>query len=186
MTNEERGQEFLNFVAKNEKQLKKNLRKNITYNEQYFDDAFGDAVLKVYEAIVNRGILIKDYEQYFFIASKFEYIKNDAYYKKLQKVTVDSDIYFDKNDIEDEVYEEDDHRSGEKLQVIKEILYDEFGITDTDLFLEYIFDKNTKQGTSYKIFSEKKNLPLKQVTETIKKIKKFINASPELKYIKSL
>lgn len=186
MSNEERAKEFLEYVAKNEKRLKKNLRKNITYNQQYFDDAFGEAVIKVYDSIINRGIVINDYEQYFFIASKFQFIKEDNYYKKLQKVTINSDDYFEKNDIEDEVYEEDDHRSGEKLVVIKEILQEEFGIEKTDLYLEYLFDKNTKQGTSYKIFSEKKNLPLKQVTDTIKTIKKFVSSSPELKFIKSL
>ena len=40
MTNEEHGQEFLQFVAKNEARLKKNLQKNITYNPDIFDDVF--------------------------------------------------------------------------------------------------------------------------------------------------
>lgn len=186
MSNEERGQDFLKFVAENEAKLKKNLKKNITYNQQYFDDAFGEAVIKVYDAIVSKGVIIKDYEQYFFIASKYQFIKEDNYFKKLQKVTINSDEYFEKNDIEDEIYEEDDHRSGEKLEVIREILEEEFGAVNTNLFLEYVQLKNTKQGTSYKIFAEKKNLPLKQVTDTIKAIKKFVANSPELKYIKSL
>lgn len=186
MTNEERGQEFLNYVAQNEAKLKKNLKKNITYNQQYFDDAFGEAIIKVYDAIVTRGVIIKDYEQYFFIASKFQFIKEDNIFKKLQKVTINSDEYFEKNDIEDEIYEEDDHRSGEKLEVIMEILEEEFGKENTQLYLEYIQLKNTKEGTSYKLFADKKNIPVKPLTETIKKIKKFVAESPELKFIKSL
>ena len=44
MTNEEHGQEFLQFVAKNEARLKKNLQKNITYNPDIFDDVFQDRI----------------------------------------------------------------------------------------------------------------------------------------------
>ena len=70
---QKKGKEFLDFVVKNEKRLKKNLMKNITYDENIFDDVFHDTILKVYETIVTKGdeCNIKDYEQYFFIASKF-------------------------------------------------------------------------------------------------------------------
>ena len=187
MSNEERGQDFLNYVAQNTKRLKKNLKKNITYNDFYFEDAFSDAVLKVYDAIVNRGIIIKDYEQYLYISSKWEYVKYDTQYKKIQKITVDADDYFAKNDIAEEIYEEEDNkRMQEKIDVIKEILTEEFGIENTELYIEYSQLKNTKEGTSYKNFSEAKQLPLKHVTETIKNMKKYIANSPEIKYIKSL
>ena len=81
MTNEEHGREFLEYVAKNEAKLKKNLRKNITYNPELFDDVFQDTIIKVHNAIM-KGQRIEDFEKYFFIASKFQYINEDNKDKK--------------------------------------------------------------------------------------------------------
>lgn len=76
MSNEQHAQEFLEYVAKNEKRLKRNLRKNITYDPYIFDDVFQDSILKVYDSIMN-GTVIEDFEKYFFIASKFSYFNAD-------------------------------------------------------------------------------------------------------------
>ena len=78
MTNEEHGREFLKYVGDNIERLKHNLRKNITYDEDIFDDVIQDSIIKVYNAIMN-GTRIDDFEQYFFIASKFEYILDSVH-----------------------------------------------------------------------------------------------------------
>ena len=92
MSSDEHAQEFLEYVAKNEKRLKKNLRKNITYNEELFDDVFQDSIIKVYDSIMN-GTIIEDFEKYFFIASKFTYFNADNKNKRNIKQN-DRDLLF--------------------------------------------------------------------------------------------
>ena len=110
MTNEEHGQEFLQFVADNEARLKKNLRKNITYNEDIFDDVFQDSIIKVYNAI-EKGARIKDFEQYFFIASKFCYINQDNKSKNRLK-NEDREIFCDLDQDERFAHRWSDQRAG--------------------------------------------------------------------------
>lgn len=183
MDNEKHGREFLNFVASNMERLKKNLRKNITFDDDIFDDVFQNTIIKVYNAI-EKGLVIKDYEQYFFIASKFEYINTDNK-KKGRLKTDDRDILSDISsgviqDIfyaDDEDWKEKEDRNdkiNELFKFLSNRLNEVFSPAETDIFLIYYRLKSEKNGVSYKKLASITEKKVSEITEIIKKIKKFI------------
>ena len=186
MTNEEHGQQFLEFVAKNEKRLKKNLMKNITYNEDIFDDVFQDSIVKVYNAIEN-GARIKDFEQYFFIASKFCYINSDN--KNKQKIKqMDRDLYgdidqderFGSEDNQWEKREEKSNRINELFKQLSDILNKEFSPREADIFLIYYRLKSEKAGVSYKKMAKILDTDVKEISQIIQKVKKYVKNNGEI------
>jgi RNA polymerase sigma factor (sigma-70 family) len=200
MTNEEHGREFLEYVAKNEARLKKNLRKNITYNPDIFDDVYQDTILKVYNRIM-KGEVIKDFEQYFFIASKWTYINEDNKVKKRLKSDDNEFLYkishgyeIDCNTaearryqeilIEDgeswEIKEEKNNKINELFKYLAERLNKVFPPHETDIFLIYYRLKSEKAGISYKKLSKITEMPLKDITQIIMKIKKFVKNDEEI------
>ena len=186
MTNEEHGQQFLEFVAKNEKRLKKNLMKNITYNEDIFDDVFQDSIVKVYNAIEN-GARIKDFEQYFFIASKFCYINVDN--KNKQKIKqMDRDLYgdidqderFGSEDNQWEKREEKSNKINELFKQLSDILNREFSPREADIFLIYYRLKSEKAGVSYKKMAKILDTDVKEISQIIQKVKKYVKNNGEI------
>ena len=186
MTNEEHGQQFLEFVAKNEKRLKHNLMKNITYNEDIFDDVFQDSIVKVYNAIEN-GARIKDFEQYFFIASKFCYINSDN--KNKQKIKqMDRDLYgdidqderFGSEDNQWEKREEKSNRINELFKQLSDILNREFSPREADIFLIYYRLKSEKAGVSYKKMAKILDTDVKEISQIIQKVKKYVKNNGEI------
>lgn len=186
MTNEEHGQQFLEFVAKNEKRLKKNLMKNITYNEDIFDDVFQDSIVKVYNAIEN-GARIKDFEQYFFIASKFCYINADN--KNKQKIKqMDRDLYgdidqderFGSEDNQWEKREEKSNKINELFKQLSDILNREFSPREADIFLIYYRLKSEKAGVSYKKMAKILDTDVKEISQIIQKVKKYVKNNGEI------
>ena len=160
MSNEEHGQEFLQFVAKNEARLKKNLKKNITYNPDIFDDVFQSAIIKVYDRIM-KGTVIKDFEQYFFIASKFEYINEDNKVKKRLKsdereifCDIDQDERFGEEDNAWKIKEDKNSKINELFKFLSKRLNDVFSPRECDIFLIYYRLKSEKAGVSYKKLSK--------------------------------
>lgn len=189
MTNEEHGQEFLKYVAKNMNRLKHNLRKNITYNESIFDDVFQNSILKVHNAIM-KGLRIDDFEQYFFIASKFEYINADNKNKKRLKTDdrdilgdishgVIQDIFFE-NDNEWKLKEEKNERINELFKFLTERLNEVFTPVEADIFLIYYRLKSEKAGISYKKLARITERSVGEITEIIRKIKKFIKNDEQI------
>jgi RNA polymerase sigma factor (sigma-70 family) len=190
MTNEEHGQEFLKFVAKNEARLKKNLRKNITYNEDLFDDVFQDSIIKVYNAI-EKGARIKDFEQYFFIASKFCYINADNKMKNRQKnddreifCEIDQDERFAEFDNTWEVKEERNNRINELMKYLSQRLNEVFSPRECDIFLIYYRLKSEKAGVSYKKLARILETDVKEVTNIIQKVKAFVRDDKEIMEMK--
>jgi RNA polymerase sigma factor (sigma-70 family) len=186
MTNEEHGQEFLEFVAKNEARLKKNLQKNVTYNPDIFDDAFQESIIKVYNAIEN-GARIKDFEQYFFIASKFCYINVDNKVKARQKtddrdayVSIDEDERFAEFDKSWEVKEEKNERINELMKYLSQRLNEVFSPKEADIFLIYYRLKSEKAGVSYKKLSKIMDCDVKEITNIIQRIKAYIKQDKEI------
>lgn len=186
MTNEEHGQQFLEFVAKNEKRLKHNLMKNITYNEDIFDDVFQDSIIKVYNAIEN-GARIKDFEQYFFIASKFCYINADN--KNKQKIKqMDRDLYgdidqderFGSEDNQWEKREEKSNKINELFKQLSDILNREFSPREADIFLIYYRLKSEKAGVSYKKMAKILDTDVKEISQIIQKVKKYVKNNGEI------
>ena len=177
MSNEEHGKEFLEYVARNEARLKKNLRKNITYNENIFDDVFQSTIIKVYDRIM-KGTVIKDFEQYFFIASKFEYINEDNKIKKRQKIE-DSEI-----DTDDDRFAEDDNawkikeerneNINDLFKFLSKRLNEVFSPAEADIFLIYYRLKSEKAGISYHKMVKITGRKFSEISQIIQKIKKFI------------
>lgn len=190
MTNVEHGQAFLDFVAKNEARLKKNLRKNITYNPDIFDDAFQESIIKVYNAIEN-GARIKDFEQYFFIASKFCYINADNKMKNRMKNDdreifgeIDNDERFAEYDKSWEVKEERNNRINELMKYLSQRLNEVFSPRECDIFLIYYRLKSEKAGVSYKKLARILEIDVKEVTNIIQKVKAFVREDEEIMDIK--
>ena len=190
MTNEEHGQEFLKFVAKNEVRLKKNLRKNITYNEDLFDDVFQDSIIKVYNAI-EKGARIKDFEQYFFIASKFCYINADNKMKNRQKnddreifSDIDQDERFAEFDNNWQIKEERNNRINELMKYLSQRLNEVFSPRECDIFLIYYRLKSEKAGVSYKKLARILETDVKEVTNIIQKVKAFVRDDKDIMEMK--
>lgn len=201
MSNEEHGQEFLQYVARNEARLKKNLRKNITYNENIFDDVFQDTIIKVYDRIL-KGTRIEDFEQYFFIASKFCYINADNKQRKRNEMD-DSDIiwrishgYECKNeDMSDDgkrlldatsdddgwkIKEDKNERINELFKFLSKRLNEVFTPAEADIFLIYYRLKSEKAGISYHKMVKITGRKFSEISQIIQKIKKFIRTDEEI------
>ena len=177
MSNEEHAREFLEYVAKNEARLKKNLRKNITYNENIFDDVFQSTIIKVYDRIM-KGTVIKDFEQYFFIASKFEYINEDNKIKKRLKVEdreIDTDDdSFAEDDNAWKIKEERNENINDLFKFLSKRLNEVFSPAEADIFLIYYRLKSEKAGISYHKMVKITGRKFSEISQIIQKIKKFI------------
>ena len=177
MSNEEHAREFLEYVAKNEARLKKNLRKNITYNENIFDDVFQSTIIKVYDRIM-KGTIVKDFEQYFFIASKFEYINEDNKIKKRLKVEdreIDTDDdRFAEEDNAWKIKEERNENINDLFKFLSKRLNEVFSPAEADIFLIYYRLKSEKAGISYHKMVKITGRKFSEISQIIQKIKKFI------------
>lgn len=202
MSNEQHAREFLEYVAKNEKRLKKNLRKNITYNPEFFDDVFQDTILKVYDSIM-RGTVISDFEKYFFIASKFQYINVDNKHKKHMKQN-DNEILYrishgmenNKNNMSDdgkrlinETIENDNewkekedknNRINDLFKFISKRLNEVFTPAEADIYLIYYRLKSEKQGISYEKMARITGRSFSEISQIIQKIKAYIRKDEEI------
>lgn len=154
MSNEQHAQEFLEYVAKNEKRLKKNLRKNITYDPYIFDDVFQDSIIKVYDSIMN-GTVIEDFEKYFFIASKFSYFNADNKNKRNIKQN-DRDLLWN-------ISHGYENNRGDISEDAKRVI-DEMAVEDNEW--EKKEDKNENINKLFRFISEKLNKVLVQQSVT--------------------
>lgn len=160
-------QEFLEYVAANEKRLKHNLKKNITYNDELFDDVFQTTVIKIYDSIIRQDICIDNFERYFFIGSKFEYINQDNKCKKIRNVT--DDVSKTHCIIDDE---NEDH--SEEIRKIyaetEDYLRYEYGDEEAEIYLSYYWNKVNSGRTSYRAVADEFNLSIEEVGDIIRKI----------------
>lgn len=186
MSNEEHAREFLEYVAKNEARLKKNLRKNITYNENIFDDVFQSTIIKVYDRIM-KGTVIKDFEQYFFIASKFEYINEDNKIKKRQKVEdreIDTDDdRFAEEDNTWKIKEERNENINDLFKFLSKRLNEVFTPAEADIFLIYYRLKSEKAGISYHKMVKITGRKFSEISQIIQKVKAYIRTDKEVQEI---
>lgn len=205
MTNEEHAREFLEYVAKNEKRLKKNLRKNITYDDNLFDDIFQDTIIKVHSQIL-KGQYIEDFEKYFFIASKFNYINADNKKKREKKrnndtilwnvahgqanthnqMTEDGLSLLDKT-VDDNEYKEKEERLNNINVLFNEIsnrLNEVYRCDEVDIFLIYYRLKSEKTKISYKKMAEITQKSTKEIASIIQKMKLFLRNDEEIINIK--
>ena len=202
MSNEQHAQEFLEYVAKNEKRLKKNLRKNITYDPNIFDDVFQDSILKVYDSIMN-GTVIEDFEKYFFIASKFSYFNADNKNKRNIKqndrdllwnishgyennrgdISEDAKRVIEEIAVEDNEWEkkEDKNENINKLfKFISEKLNKVFSPAECDIYLIYFRLKSEKSGVSYEKMAKITGRSFSEISQIIQKLKKYVKNDEEI------
>lgn len=202
MSNEQHAQEFLEYVAKNEKRLKRNLRKNITYDPYIFDDVFQDSILKVYDSIMN-GTVIEDFEKYFFIASKFSYFNADNKNKRNIKqndrdllwnishgyennrgdISEDAKRVIEEIAVEDNEWEkkEDKNDNINKLfKFISEKLNKVFSPAECDIYLIYFRLKSEKSGVSYEKMAKITGRSFSEISQIIQKLKKYVKNDEEI------
>lgn len=202
MSNEQHAQEFLEYVAKNEKRLKRNLRKNITYDPYIFDDVFQDSILKVYDSIMN-GTVIEDFEKYFFIASKFSYFNADNKNKRNIKqndrdllwnishgyennrgdISEDAKRVIEEIAVEDNEWEkkEDKNENINKLfKFISEKLNKVFSPAECDIYLIYFRLKSEKSGVSYEKMAKITGRSFSEISQIIQKLKKYVKNDEEI------
>lgn len=202
MSNEQHAREFLEYVAKNEKRLKKNLRKNITYDPYIFDDVFQDSILKVYDSIMN-GTVIEDFEKYFFIASKFSYFNADNKNKRNIKqndrdllwnishgyennrgdISEDAKRVIEEIAVEDNEWEkkEDKNDNINKLfKFISEKLNKVFSPAECDIYLIYFRLKSEKSGVSYEKMAKITGRSFSEISQIIQKLKKYVKNDEEI------
>lgn len=166
MTPEEKGREFLRFVAVHEARLRHNLKKNITYDGRIFDDVFSETVLRVHDSIVSRDLDIKDLEKYFYTASRYQYIIEDNRRREHDVIHVDIG----------EVAGHADERETVTLPTIEEVkrrLSELFGESDASLFVDYMGCKVMGRA-SYREYSRLNAMSLGKVKEVVGRIKKHI------------
>lgn len=186
MNNEEKARDFLNYVAKNEKELKYILAKNVTYDKDMFDDVFNDTIIKVYNSILKNGTEVSDYKNYFFTSLKWTYVLADNRNKKYKNSSVRD--YFENNDIAVEEETDEDERFDkivETIEVIRNEIKDKYGEWYTTVFFEYYTCKAT-EGCSYKKLAAKLGTTIKQIQMVIKEIKKFVAEDENINKLKEI
>ncbi len=185
MNNEDKAKDFLNYVAKNEKELKFILAKNVTYDKDIFDDVFNDTIIKVYNSILKNGTDVSDYKNYFFISMKWQYILQQNRHTKYKSSSVRD--YFDNNDIiiEEETEEERFEKIVDTIEIIKNEIKEKYGEWYTTVFFEYYTCKAT-EGCSYQKLAAKLGITVKQIQMIIQEIKKFVAEDEYINKLKEI
>ena len=160
--------EFLEYVAANEIRLKQNLRKNVTYDADIFDDVYQTTIIKIYDSIIRQDLYVEDFEKYFFIGSKFEYINTDNKRRRQRNVTDDENkAHCIMDDCSDDRSEEISKIYAETEDYLKY----EYGERDAQIFLTYFWNRINHGRTSYRAVAEEYNISVKEVAEIIRGIK---------------
>lgn len=185
MNNEEKARDFLNYVAKNEKELKYILAKNVTYDKDIFDDVFNDTIIKVYNSILKNGTEVSDYKNYFFTSLKWTYVLADNRNKKYKNSSVRD--YFDNNDLIEEETDEEEcfEKIVDTIEIIKNEIKEKYGEWYTTVFFEYYTCKAT-EGCSYKKLAAKLGTTIKQIQMVIKEIKQFVAEDENINKLKEI
>lgn len=194
--------DFFQYIIENEKELQKALKKNITYDPDIFDDVTADTIIRLAEYIMNKEMQIRDFKSLFFMAAKRQYIAEQN--KKRNRVKQDipnfidiitegsKNTSFDSRDIsylrnltDDSegrwiIQEEKANRINEFYNWLQERLNDEFLPVEADIFIFYYRLKSNKTGVSYKKLAKILDVPVKFITDTIVKIKKYIRESEDI------
>ncbi len=160
--------EFLQYVAANEKRLKNNLRKNVTYDPEIFDDVFQTAIIKIYDSMIRQDLHIEDFEKYFFIGSKFEYINTDNKRKKIRNVTDDESAA---TTTIDDTQEDTSEEISKIYAETEDYLIYEYGEKNANVFLSYYWAKINTGRTSYRAVADEFQISVKEVSGIIKTIK---------------
>lgn len=176
--------EFLIYVSENTDRLKRNLKKNITFQSDLFDDIFSESIIKCYDSIVKNDLIVDDFQNYFFISSKWNFINAQNKDRKYKACRVDID---DKRNYQEPAFNEDDEDEitpVTRLAELKDIVTDYFGQKRSDLFFTYYSDKIENKIDIHKLI-ETTGYTEEIIRQEISRIKRFLIDRTEDKYIKS-
>lgn len=178
--------EFLEFVASNQKRLRHNLRKNITYDAELFEDVFEDTIIKCYDSIVARNLTVKSFENFFFLASKNNYIQAQNKKRRRTANSIDIDDYKHKElpEFAEEETEEEENPAIARVNKICDTLTEYFGQNRASLFLEY-FRQKCAGNLDIPGLSGQFGYPEECIKSEVMKMKSFLKKFSDDKYLKS-
>ena len=171
--------DFYDYISNNYEQSRHEVLKNITYDSELFDDAYNDTVVKVAK-VIEDGKKIEDIRYYFFISLKWNYINMQN--KKRKQLSRTTDVMPDAMD--DEYSEERYEKVMELWDFIAQRLEENFEPGEVDIYLIYYKLKCNGNSLSYRKLSEMTGIPVKEITNIIQRIKKFVRGNDEINELK--
>lgn len=173
--------DFYDYISNNYEQSRYEVLKNVTYDEELFDDCYNDTVIKVAN-VIQAGKQIDDIRYYFFISLKWNYI-NAQNRKRREQKRFTSDFTDTYEDVE---YSEERYNRTMRLwDYISARLESEFSPGEVDIYLIYYKLKCTGRSLSYKKLSEITGIPVKEITNIIQRVKKFVRGDVEINEMKN-
>lgn len=170
-----KGNDFLNYIAKNQEKLKKEFYKGVNYNPDTYDDLWQDTIIKVYDSIILNNKDIHDYKRYFFIALKYSCLYEAT--KSKRNVNID-----DHKELYDLIDNEYDDVTEIKYNALKKIVTDKFGEENSNIFFDFMKRKYSDEKTSYSSYSKVTGLSCGQIYQIVSSIKKYLKANQNFKY----
>lgn len=171
--------DFYDYISNNYEQSRHEVMKNITYDSELFDDAYNDTVIKVAK-VIEDGKKIEDIRYYFFISLKWNYINMQN--KKRKQLSRTTDVMPDAMD--DEYSEERYEKVMELWDFIAQRLEENFEPGEVDIYLIYYKLKCNGNSLSYRKLSEMTGIPVKEITNIIQRIKKYVRNNDEINELK--
>lgn len=171
--------DFYDYISNNYEQSRHEVLKNITYDPDIFDDAYNDTVIKVAK-VIEDGKKIEDIRYYFFISLKWNYINMQN--KKRKQLSRTTDVMPDAMD--DEYSEERYEKVMELWDFIAQRLEENFEPGEVDIYLIYYKLKCNGNSLSYRKLSEMTGIPVKEITNIIQRIKKYVRNNDEINELK--
>lgn len=171
--------DFYDYISNNYEQSRHEVLKNITYDSELFDDAYNDTVIKVAK-VIEDGKKIEDIRYYFFISLKWNYINMQN--KKRKQLSRTTDVMPDAMD--DEYSEERYEKVMELWDFIAQRLEENFEPGEVDIYLIYYKLKCNGNSLSYRKLSEMTGIPVKEITNIIQRVKKFVRGNEEINELK--
>lgn len=171
--------EFYDYISNNYEQSRHEVLKNITYDSDLFDDAYNDTVVKVAK-VIEDGKDIEDIRYYFFISLKWNYINMQN--RKRRQVSKTVSVIPDS--VDEEYSEERYERVMELWDFISERLEENFEPGEVDIYLIYYKLKCNGNSLSYRKLSEMTGIPVKEITNIIQRIKKYVRGNEEINELK--
>lgn len=167
--------DFYDYISNNYEQSRHEVLKNITYDSELFDDAYNDTVVKVAK-VIEEGKKIDDIRYYFFISLKWNYINMQNKKRKQLSRTV-SEL---PDAMDDEYSEERYEKVMELWDFIAQRLEENFEPGEVDIYLIYYKLKCNGNSLSYRKLSEMTGIPVKEITNIIQRIKKYVRNNDEI------
>lgn len=164
---------LFDYIAKNEKEIKKQLKKNTTSEDgDFLNEIFQEATLKMAESILKNNTEIKDMKNFVFISMKNLYIIKQNQLRK--KNTIMTNEYENLNLIDETPDNEERFRHINTLICdLKCSLIEKFGYDYADMFMDY-FNGKMERNVSYKTLAERYNLSPRVTSQRIKDMKNYI------------